>query len=66
MLRMSRIFNFLKKKIKIFEKSVKISEMFKLLVFNYSKLFSRVPRFYGRKLRRAQTGPFIPTVAGWP
>ena len=36
MLRMSRIFNFLKKRIKFFEKSVKIPEMFKL----FRKLFS--------------------------
>ena len=35
MLRMSRIFNFLKKRIQFFEKSVKISEMFKL----FRKLF---------------------------
>ena len=35
MLRMSRIFNFLKKRTDFFEKSVKISEMFKL----FRKLF---------------------------
>ena len=57
MLRMSRIFNFLKKRTKFLEKSVKISEMFKL----FRKLFKIIQSCpysrAGGRARPAAPGP---------